>query len=388
MKSKTKDPVKRGRRRGLLEEVIVSDTSRRVSFCSLYSDMLDSQTALTIEVRTRLEANEAHLLAPWAQKSSETRGRARVEPPSSVRTEYQRDRDRILHSNAFRRLKHKTQVFIAPRGEHYATRLTHVLEVSQISRTICRALALNEDLAEAIALGHDLGHAPFGHAGQSALDDVHPGGFRHNEQSLRVVDVLEKNGQGLNLTWEVRDGIRTHRKPRSSLAGIAVEPSSTLEAEAVKLSDGIAYMNHDIDDAIRAGVITAEDLPAASQDALGQSRSQRINSLVTDIIQASYGQDKLLMSGQTLRIADELRSFLFDRVYSSAIVKGEWSRAYSLVAELYAHYLRNPGGLPETFHPDSDSDLHLQVCDYIAGMTDQFALQTFEDLFVPRRWST
>lgn len=327
------------------------------------------------------------MLAPWGCKSAESRGRARPEKSSAVRTEYQRDRDRILHSNAFRRLKHKTQVFIAPRGEHYATRLTHVLEVSQISRTICRALALNEDLAEAIALGHDLGHAPFGHAGQSALDDVHPGGFRHNEQSLRVVDVLEKDGIGLNLTWEVRDGIRTHRKPRSSLAGVAVGPSSTLEAEAVKLADGVAYMNHDIDDAIRAGVIAVSDLPRRPVTMLGESRSERINSLVLDIISTSNGQSRLEMSERTLDVADELRSFLFDNVYSNDVVKGEWSRAYNVVAELYKRYLDRPQDMPESFR-SSDLDQHQVVCDYIAGMTDQFAIETFIRLFVPRMWST
>jgi dGTPase len=339
-------------------------------------------------VRARLENSEALLLAAWAQKSAQTRGRERVEARSPVRTEYQRDRDRVLHSNAFRRLKHKTQVFIAPRGEHYATRLTHALEVAQIARTVCRALSLNEDLAEAIALAHDLGHAPFGHAGQSALDGVHPGGFRHNEQSLRVVEVLEKDGQGLNLTWEVRDGIRTHRKPRSSIAGVAVEPSSTLEAEAVKLSDGIAYINHDIDDAIRAEVIQPQDLPDAPSAVLGHTRSERINSLVLDIIDASSGHAAVEMSRAVLEATDDLRAFLFERVYLSDIVKSEWTRAHNVVTRLYEHFERYPDQMPPGFRSGSGSGSSQAVCDYIAGMTDQFALQTFDAVFVPRMWSS
>lgn len=328
------------------------------------------------------------MLAPWAQRSVESRGRDVTETPSSVRTEYQRDRDRVLHSNALRRLKHKTQVFIAPRGEHYATRLTHALEVAQISRTICRALALNEDLAEAIALAHDLGHAPFGHAGQSALDEVHPGGFRHNEQSLRVVDRLEKDGRGLNLTWEVRDGIRTHRKPRSSIAGVAVEPSSTLEAEAVKLSDGIAYINHDIDDAIRAEVILESDLPSSPIRTLGRSRSERINRLVIDIVDASADRPRVRMSPEVLTSTDELRSFLFENVYMSDAVRREWARAHHVVTELYEYFAAHLDELPLGFRPSDGNHLAQAVCDYIAGMTDQYALRTFDHVFVPKMWST
>jgi len=293
----------------------------------------------------------------------------------------------VLHSNALRRLKHKTQVFIAPQGEHYATRLTHALEVAQIARTICRALRLNEDLAEAVALGHDLGHAPFGHAGQSALDDVHPGGFRHNEQSLRVVEVLEKDGHGLNLTWEVRDGIRTHRKPRESIAGVAVEPSSTLEAEAVKLADGIAYINHDIDDAIRAEVIYAADLPSASIDELGSTRSERINTLVLDIVGFSFGRPAVEMSPSVLKATDVMRTFLFERVYTSSAVTSEWWRAHHVVTQLYEHFCLHSNELPSTFRPASEADIPMSVCDYIAGMTDQYALHTFETVFVPRTWS-
>ena len=337
-------------------------------------------------VRRRLEDEERTGLAAWAQKSEETRGRVRPETPSPIRTEYQRDRDRVLHSNAFRRLKHKTQVFMAPLGEHYATRLTHALEVAQIARTICRALRLNEDLAEAIALAHDLGHAPFGHAGQSALDDVHPGGFRHNEQSLRVVEVLEKDGKGLNLTWEVRDGIRTHRKPRSSIAGVAVGPSSTLEAEAVKLSDGIAYINHDIDDAIRAEVIRLEDLSQESNEVLGTTRSERINTLVIDIIDTSAGQPILKMSPEILAITDRLRNFLFEEVYMSEVVRSEWARAHDVVLRLYEHFCKHPDAMPPAFWPRPIADLELVVCDYVAGMTDQYALSTYADVFVPRMW--
>lgn len=351
------------------------------------SDLVDASVLPHAGTRVRLEEAEMANLAPWAQQAVKTRGRVKFEPPSSVRTDFQRDRDRILHSNAFRRLKHKTQVFIAPKGEHYATRLSHALEVAQIGRTVARALRLNEDLVEAIALGHDLGHAPFGHAGQSALDAVHPGGFRHNEQSLRVVEKLEKDGQGLNLTWEVRDGIRTHRKPRSSIAGVAVEPSSTLEAEVVKLSDGIAYIIHDIDDAIRAEVIRLEDLPQYCVDALGPTRSQRIDTLVVDIIDASYGKASLAMSPTILEVTDRLRSFLFDTVYMSPQVKGEWSRAHNVVSQLYAHFCQHSEEMPSSFHQTSDDSTHEAVCDYIAGMTDQYALQTFDGVFVPKMWS-
>jgi len=338
-------------------------------------------------VRVRLEAEEDSLLAPWACRSSQSQGRARDEAPSPIRTEYQRDRDRVLHSNAFRRLKHKTQVFIAPRGEHYATRLSHALEVAQVARTICRALQLNEDLAEAIALAHDLGHAPFGHAGQSALDSVHPGGFRHNEQSLRVVEVLEKDGEGLNLTWEVREGIRTHRKPRSSIAGVAVEPSTTLEAEVVKLADGIAYINHDIDDAVRAEVISPSDLPPDSIRVLGATRSERINVLVLDIVDTSSGRPALEMSSRVLDVTDRLRDFLFENVYMSAQVRTEWSRAHDVVCRLYQYFSSNPDQLPATFSPQRDTDLAQAVCDYIAGMTDTFALDTFQAIFIPRMWA-
>jgi len=349
--------------------------------------VIEAQMQPHESVRLRLEEGEMASLAPWAQRSVESRGRSRPEEPSPVRTEFQRDRDRVIHSNAFRRLKHKTQVFIAPTGEHYATRLTHALEVAQVGRTVARALKLNEDLVEAIALAHDLGHAPFGHAGQSALDQVHPGGFRHNEQSLRVVEVLEKEGVGLNLTWEVREGIRTHRKPRSSIAGVAVEPSSTLEAEVVKLADGIAYINHDIDDAVRAGVIDIDDLPDRSLHLLGRSRSDRIDRLVRDIIDTSADRPVVEMSPDVLDATDLLRSFLFENVYLSPAVKSEWSRAHHVVLQLYGHFCDVPDELPPAFRPAAADSLHQSVCDYIAGMTDQFALHTFQAVFVPKMWS-
>jgi dGTPase len=335
-------------------------------------------------IRLELERREDEWLSPWAQRSARTKGRERPEPPAPLRTEFQRDRDRILHCNAFRRLKHKTQVFIAPEGEHYATRLTHALEVAQVGRTVARALRLNEDLVEAIALGHDLGHAPFGHAGQSALDELHPGGFRHNDHSLRVVEKIEREGSGLNLTEEVRDGIRTHRKPRSSIAGVAVEPSRTLEAEVVKLADGIAYINHDIDDAIRAGVIEADDLPQDSVDVLGSSRSERINTMVEDVVSTSWETDSVRMSRGILDVTDALRSYLFDHVYLSDAVKGEWARAHGVVSQLYRYFSENPELLPTVLE---DGDVSQAVCDYIAGMTDQFALKSYELVFIPKMWS-
>ncbi len=339
-------------------------------------------------VRHELEAVERRELAPWAVQSSETAGRARPEPPSNVRTEFQRDRDRIIHCNSFRRLKHKTQVFIAPSGEHYTTRLTHVLEVAQIARTVARALRLNEDLTEAIALAHDLGHAPFGHAGQSALNELHPAGFSHDKQSLRVVDLLEKDGHGLNLTWEVREGIRTHKKPRFSIAGVSEAPSSTLEAEAVKLSDGIAYINHDIDDALRAGVVEAEEIPTESVRALGSSRSERINTMVCDIIETSLDRPLVELSPNVLSATDRLRDFLFERVYLSATVKAESRRAHHVVSELYRYFCQHPEEMPSGYCQEGQENWPDQsVCDYIAGMTDQYALQTFQAVFVPKVFS-
>ncbi|HZT97166.1 MAG TPA: deoxyguanosinetriphosphate triphosphohydrolase [Chloroflexota bacterium] len=351
--------------------------------------MVVSGSGMELEgVRRELEQLEHERLAPWAARSDAGRGRARLEPLSPVRTEYQRDRDRIIHCNAFRRLKHKTQVFIAPRGEHYATRLTHVLEVAQVARTIARALRLNEDLVEAIALAHDLGHAPFGHAGQSALNEHHPRGFAHDKQSLRVVEKLERDGQGLNLTWEVREGIRTHRKPRFSIAGVSEDPSTTLEAEVVKLADGIAYINHDIDDAVRAEVISLEQVAGDRARVLGRGRSERINAIVCDIIRTSRGRPAVEMSPPILEAVDALRDFLFENVYLSPVVRAEYSRAHRVVSELYLHFCMHPEEMPETYVREASAlSVEQSVCDFIAGMTDQYALNTFEVTFVPKMWS-
>jgi dGTPase len=278
-------------------------------------------------------------------------------------------------------------VFIAPAGDHYATRLSHVLEVAQIARDLSRALRLNEDLAEAIGLAHDLGHAPFGHAGQAALDALLGEGYRHDEQSLRVVRVLEKNGRGLNLTREVLDGIRTHRKPRHDLAGTTVGPSTTLEAEIVKLSDAIAYINHDVDDAVRAHVITESDLPAEAVSILGNSRSARINTAVCDIISQSEGKARVEMSKDMLAALNLLREFLFDRVYTNLVVKREAERAEEVVRALYAYFSAHPDSMPEEFRKDPRGEgVARRVADYIAGMTDFYAIRLFEELFVPRMW--
>jgi dGTPase len=304
-----------------------------------------------------------------------------------VRTPYQRDRDRIIHANAFRRLRGKTQVFIAPAGDHYATRLSHALEVAQVSRVLARALQLNEDLAEAIALSHDLGHAPFGHAGQDALDQLLRGGYRHDEQSLRVVRYLEKSGRGLNLTREVLDGIRTHRKPRHDLSGVTVGPSVTLEAELVKIADAVAYINHDVDDAVRAHIIREPDLPAGPIAVLGRTRSERINTAVLDIIATSANRPVAEMSQPVLDALNELREFLYVNVYTNAMVKREADRSKHVVAELFHHYCSRPEALPLEYHEDPrEEGIERRVIDYIAGMTDSFAIQVFQDTFVPKMW--
>jgi dGTPase len=297
-----------------------------------------------------------------------------------MRTEYQRDRDRILYSNAFRRLKHKTQVFIAPLGDHYVTRLTHTLEVSQIARTISRALNLNEDLTEAIALGHDLGHTPFGHIGEDILNDLNPSGFRHYEQSLRIVEKLENSGKGLNLTWEVRDGIVNHSKSYSSIFGNTWGKIGTLEGQVVKIADIIAYVNHDTSDAIRAGLIVEHDLPSVVLKTLGDSPSARINSLVTDIVkqtssvfEGNVKTPDIKMSKPVLNSANKLRDFLFDRVYKSAEANGLRKRARSVISFLYEYFYTHREKIPHEYGSRND-DNHRAVTDYISGMTDQFAL--------------
>jgi len=327
-------------------------------------------------------------LSPHAIKSVMSRGRERYEELCPVRTVFQRDRDRIIHSKSFRRLKHKTQVFIAPLGDHYATRLTHTLEVSQIARTIARALNLNEDLTEAIALGHDLGHTPFGHVGEDVLDELYHDGFRHNEQSLRVVELLEKDGHGLNLTWEVRDGIVNHSKSGVAVLGSDWGEVGTLEGEVVKIADMVAYINHDIGDAIRAGIITEGDLPLEIVEVLGLSHSQRINTLVSEIIQSSWDvricdiireRPAIKMSPPVLTAANKLRDFLFERVYNPRSTGEESRQAEEVVRFLYRYFNEHEDKLPVEYRLYSDA-VERRVVDYIAGMTDHYALRLAEEL--------
>jgi dGTPase len=343
------------------------------------------RTSKLDSVRKRLEERERQL-SPFAAKSFESH-RERPEEPSWARTEFQRDRDRILHSKAFRRLKHKTQVFIAPADDHYVTRLTHTLETSQIARTIARALDLNEDLTEAIGLGHDLGHTPFGHAGERALAELLPEGFRHNEQSLRVVEKLELGGRGLNLTWEVREGILKHSKTREDILAEGWGTSSTLEGQIVKLADSVAYLNHDIADAIRAGLLGEDDLPRRAREVLGTSHSQRIDALVRDIVETSWaatgegGGDapRIGMSEEAATATNELRDFMFENVYEWEGQQVDAARAQRIVHLLFEYFLAHPEALTSDF-TRPDDPLVRRVADYIAGMTDHFALRTAEEL--------
>ncbi len=335
------------------------------------------------EIRRRLEERE-RLLSPFAAKSYASRGRERPEEPCPLRTEFQRDRDRILHTKAFRRLKHKTQVFIAPQGDHFVTRLTHTLEVAQIARTIARALNLNEDLTEAIALGHDIGHPPFGHAGEEALDELLPGGFRHAQQGLRVVECLERGGQGLNLTWEVRDGIRYSSKPREDILGLGEGTPSTLEGQVVRIADAVAYLNHDVADAIRAGLIAEDDLPSVVKEVLGATPSQRIDTMIRDIVEASWaatgemGLDftpRIVMGEKVREAANALREFLFERVYRWEGRRREWEIAKEVVRALYLYFLQNPHQIQSEFVLAEDPPWR-RAADYVAGMTDHYALET------------
>ena len=322
---------------------------------------------------------ERETLSPRAAFAGEA-VRERPEPPCEIRTPFQRDRDRILHSSAFRRLKHKTQVFLSPEGDHYRTRLTHTLEVAQIARTIARALRLNEDLTEAVALGHDLGHTPFGHAGERALDRVHPAGFRHYEQSLRVVDRLEKGGRGLNLTGAVRNGIERHTNGPQA---------DTLEGQCVRLADRVAYINHDIDDAVRAGVLREPDIPLPIRNALGETKSARINTLVRSCIEAS-APDACTLISLTPDIAaafEFLHSFMFGRVYTNPACKSEESKAIEMIIWLYRYFTSHADKLPEDYrHIREDEGPGRAAADYIAGMTDRFAVHTFEACFIPKSW--
>ena len=332
-------------------------------------------------VREEIERQEHKRLNPLACFADRSQGRPRYEEPriEDVRTCYQRDIDRIVHSKAFRRLMHKTQVFLQPEGDHYRTRMTHTLEVSRIAGTMTRALGLNEDLAEAIAMGHDLGHTPFGHAGEAALTDCLGKPFRHNEQSLRVVDYLEKDGQGLNLTHEVRMGILKHTGPSW--------PES-LEGQVVRRSDQIAYVNHDIDDAIRANILTNEDIPRAISDVLGNTHSQRINSLVTDLIRTSREAGYICLSAPVDKALKDLRSFMFDRVYRNPIAKGEESKAKAMLGRLFEYYISHPEALPADFQPQLSFDgMERTVCDYIAGMTDNYAVDKYKEIFIPTGWN-
>ena len=332
-------------------------------------------------IREQLEQEEHLRLSSHAQFSDASRGRPRAEPETEndVRTCYQRDSDRILHSKSFRRLMHKTQVFLQPEGDHYRTRMTHTLEVARIARTITRALRLNEDLSEAIAFGHDLGHTPFGHAGEVALTEVMGTPFRHNEQSLRVVDILEKDGAGLNLTYEVRMGILGHS--RSSRL------PETLEGQIVRISDQIAYINHDIDDAMRAGILTDGDIPREIADVLGESHRDRINTLVTNMIFHTLSSGELGMDLEISQAMEALRAFMFERVYKNPVAKGEESKARRILQELFEYYLKHPDALPEDFQPQITFEgMARTVCDYIAGMTDKYAMYKYSELFIPTAW--
>lgn len=328
-------------------------------------------------IRERSEETEKMILSPSACLSVNTRGRLHEEEKCPVRTDFQRDRDRIIHCKSFRRLKHKTQVFLSPEGDHYRTRLTHTLEVAQIARTVARALRLNEDLTEAISLAHDLGHTPFGHAGERALDSLCPGGFRHYEQSLRVVDKLEKNGMGLNLTYETRNGILCHTTGTQA---------DTMEGRIVRIADRIAYINHDIDDALRAGVLSERALPTEAVELLGRSTSERINTLVIALIENSDGNE--LSLGETIQgVFDRLHRFMFASVYSNDSAKHEESKVPQLMTFLYEHFNKHPELLPEENKLTASREgTERAVCDYLAGMTDRFAVEQFKSLFIPNSW--
>ena len=349
-----------------------------------------SERTLAGALRVRLEARENDVLAPWAARAGTSRGRLRPEPEDPIRPAFQRDRDRIVHSKAFRRLKHKTQVFLAPTGDHYRTRLTHTLEVSQIARTIARVLRLNEDLTEAIALGHDLGHTPFGHAGERVLRGLAPGGFNHYDQSLRIVDVLERGGRGLNLSWEVRDGIAKHSKgKRGAPVGAAPDRrAATLEGQVARVADIIAYVNHDIDDAMRAGILHAAALPAPAVAVLGGSSSERIGRMVTDVVERSVlrpDEPEIGMSEEVLDATLTLREFLFATVYENDAATAEFDKVAGILEGLWGRVRAEPARFLDGATLERDG-LDVAARDFLAGMTDRFAIRLFEELFVPRSW--
>lgn len=332
-------------------------------------------------IREKQEEWERNYLSEFASFSCFSKGRDREEDQCDIRTIYQRDRDRLLHCKSFRRLKHKTQVFLEPEGDHYRTRLTHTLEVAQNARTIARALRLNEDLTEAIALGHDLGHTPFGHAGERILNEICSLGFKHNEQSVRVVEKLEKKGKGLNLSWEVRDGILNHQTKCMP---------ATLEGKIVRIADKIAYVSHDIDDAIRAGILTEESIPKKYTDILGNTVRARINTMIHDIVRNSEGKNDIIMSQEIMQAFYSLRQFLYDNVYTNKMAKEEEKRAEKLIGELYSTYMKHLEALPEDYVNKVQNKEECQervVCDYIAGMTDRYAIASFQKIYVPVSWS-
>ena len=333
-----------------------------------------------MNIRESLEQWEKEYLSPYAALSMNSKGRLKEEEPCDIRPVFQRDRDRILHSKSFRRLKDKTQVFLTPEGDHYRTRLTHTLEVSQNARTIAKALQLNEDLVEAIALGHDLGHTPFGHAGERALDMVCPYGFSHSEQSVRTVDVLEKGGIGLNLTYEVRDGIRNHQTSGEPL---------TLEGKIVRFSDKIAYIHHDMDDAIRGGILTEQDVPKEIGDVIGYTTGERLDHFIHDLVTNSYGKNDIMMSEPVAKAMKDLRQFMFENVYTNKSAKSEEAKAEMLMATLYEYYLKHFDKLPQDLKNlvDKNGDPKERiVCDYVGAMTDRFAIAMYEELYIPKSW--
>lgn len=331
-------------------------------------------------IREQLERREMEYLSSYAALSKNSKGRKTQEPQCDIRPVFQRDRDRILHCKAFRRLKQKTQVFLLPNGDHYRTRLTHTLEVSQNARTIAKALRLNEDLTEAIALGHDLGHTPFGHAGERALNEVNPFGFCHNIQSVRIVERLEKGGRGLNLTWEAVDGILNHKSSGRP---------KTLEGQIVRLSDKIAYLNHDIDDAIRGGILNEKDIPERFHQVLGDTTRKRLNTLIHDVVTNSMDRPEISMSDEVEGAMRDLRAFMFERVYLNPIAKREEKKAIHMIKDLYWFYMQNLGEIPKEYQNmqgETGVNKEQMVCDYIAGMTDTYAVKKFEDYFVPKSW--